>query len=149
MATSTEFIRWLNGPSGGGSTSRPWKVVGWAEDLRDDEGPLFWEVVTEVWSGFDRIPHEEFDRLFARFASSIPPCDVPETLTVYRGQDSEVEKGLSWTLSRETAQEFARGHRGIMNKYPLVHEMEVNREHVAFVCNDRDEQEIVLKEIPG
>jgi len=114
--------------------------------LGDDEGLAFWEVVIGAWSGFDLIPQQQFEFLFTRFEA--PLCDVPERLTVYRGQNTRKPNGLSWTLDRKVAEGFARGHRSIVNPTPVVLELEVTREQVAFVCHDREESEIVLRLIP-
>ena len=54
---SAVFLKALFGPYGGGSDSRPQKVVEWGFHLDDHHGQVFWDVVTEAWSSFDRIPH--------------------------------------------------------------------------------------------
>ena len=84
--------------------------------------------------------------MFARFEA--PLCDVPERLTIYRGQNTRKPDGLSWTLDQKVAEEFARGHRGIFNPTPVVLKLDVTREQVAFVCHDREESEVVLRSIP-
>lgn len=123
-------------------------VVAWAKGLTDDDGALFWEVVTRAWSGFDAIPHEDFADLFKRFVDTSPSNELPANLTVYRGQDADAPKGLSWTLDRKVAATFARGHRNIRNPSPTIIEMEIEPEHIAFVCKDRDEAEVVLLHLP-
>ncbi len=136
----------INGPYGGGNADRPHLVVGWAQRLSDEDGPAFWEVILSEWSGFDAIPHDDFEILFAKFPP--PPCDVPEFLTVYRGQNAGSPSGLSWTLDCKVARSFANGHRNIRNPNPVVLELKVTREQVAFVCDDRDEAEVVLRAVP-
>lgn len=113
MTRAQTFLEWLYGPDGGDSTQRPHLIVAWPNGLSDNDGALFWEVVTRAWSGFDAIAHEDFADLFERFATSTPRSDLPASLTVYRGQDADAPKGLSWTLERKVAAEFARGHRNI------------------------------------
>lgn len=148
MRQAEEFLDWLYGPEGGGSDARPHLVLEWVErHLGDDDGPLFWEVVTKSWSSFDLIPHEDFEGLFARFVDSAPKCE-PTRMTVFRGQNAGAPLGLSWTLDRKVAEEFARGHRGIRNRHPVVLERVVTRDQVAFVCDDREEKEIVLLAVP-
>lgn len=149
MADSVAFLDHLFGPQGGNSTSRAHKVVAWARSLGDVDGKAFWEVMVEAWLTFDLIPHKEFVRLFKRFATSAPSVDLPESMTVYRGQSADAPKGLSWTLNRAVAESFARGHRGILNRNPVVLELEVTRDQVAMFINDRDEDEVVLKSIPA
>ena len=132
----------------GSSARRPLLVSEWAFQLPPECGEAFWQVVTACWDGFDRIPHVDYEKLFEMFSDRVPPCDVPESLTVYRGQDADAEKGLSWTRDRKVAEAFAHGHRGLNNPNPVVLEMEVFRGDVAFTCEERDEAEVVLMRIP-
>ena len=112
MATTDPdtFLNHLFGPEGGGSAQRPWLVLDWCAALGDGDGPAFWQVILRAWSTFDLIPHGDFAAQFARFASTAPPKpDMPERMTVYRGQDDSAPLGLSWTLSWDVAEGFARG----------------------------------------
>lgn len=133
------------------SDQRAIVVAAWAETLTDDQGPAFWNRVTQEWSGFDAIPHDRFERLFARFREARPDALVahlPETLgPLYRGQDIGGD-GLSWTSSKAVAEGFARGHRGIKPLLPGVDMIRASRAQVAFTCRDRGEDEVVLFEIP-
>ena len=104
MRQAKEFLDWLYGPEGGESAARPHLVLEWVKrHLGDGDGPLFWEVVTKSWSSFDLIPHEDFERLFARFADSAPKCELTR-MTVFRGQNAGASNGLSWTLDRKVAE---------------------------------------------
>lgn len=142
-------MKHLFGPEGGGSAQRPWLVLDWCAGLGDGDGPAFWQVILGAWTTFDRIPHEEFAAQFARFAGAAPPePGLPERVTVYRGQDDSAPLGLSWTLSWDVAEGFARGHRNIRNPDPVVLALEVTRREVAFLAHDREEQEVVLLAIP-
>jgi hypothetical protein len=141
--------RFIDGPYGGGSHERPQLVIAWADAIEGPEaGRAFWAVIQDEWSSFDRIPHQEFVRLFAKFAKQWAATDeiesLPDRLTVYRGQSRDDPPGLSWTRDRGVAQTFARGHRGIAVPNSTIIERRINREGVALVLNDRDEQEIVL-----
>ncbi len=40
----------------GSRAKRPLLAIDWAYALAEDEGPLFWEVIVEMWSSFDLIP---------------------------------------------------------------------------------------------
>jgi hypothetical protein len=142
------FLKALFGSGVPGSAARPSAVLNWAE--ANDDGSAFWKVVQSAWESFDRIPHESFALFFERFAESAPssPSDLPERMTVYRGQSGDDLKGLSWSLSRQVAENFARGHRGIPVANPVVLELGITRDQVAFVCNDREEDEVVLRSIP-
>lgn len=146
-AEARDFLETLRGPEGGGSAERPWKVLEWAENAT---GRAFWAVILREWTGFDRIPHPEFAAKFARFADHAPPkTKLPDRMTVYRGQSASAPKGLSWTLDRKVAEGFARGHRNIRVPDPVVLEMEVTPDLVAFYTNARKEREVVLLAIPS
>lgn len=124
-------------------------MLDWCDSLGDGDGPDFWHVIVRAWTTFDRIPHEDYAVQFARFASTAPPKpDLPEPVTVYRGQDDSAPLGLSWTLSWDVAEGFSRGHRNIFNPDPIVLALDVWPSEVAFFTNDREEQEVVLLAIP-
>lgn len=144
MDNTDEFIEWLYGVQGGGSEQRPHHVLSWAENLEDHEGVDFWRVMIEFWSGFDLIPHHEFSRLFLRFADTAPGYNGGQQVVVFRGQDEFTPLGVSWTESRDVAEGFARGHRGILNRYPIICQFTATEREIAFTCDDRDEAEIVL-----
>lgn len=131
----------------GGSQTRPWHFLNWGRRLADTDGETFWGLLVEYWSIFDQIPHEEFAALFARFRGSTPRAGIPDKVTVYRGQDLTALPGLSWTTDREVAYSFARGHRGIKNPNPAIMTLEVAAAEIAFLCDNRQESEVVLFEI--
>jgi hypothetical protein len=132
----------------GGSGARPGFILHWIEEV--GAGAAFWPIVSRAWSGFDRIPHEEFAEWFHIFRRWRPKVEgLPRRMTVYRGQDANAPLGLSWTRNRKVAEEFARGHRIYFNPNPIVHEIVITPGKVAFICNDRDEEEIVLRAIPA
>ena len=74
--------------------------------------------------------------------------NLPRIVTVFRGQDRYQRAGLSWTLSRQVAEEFAIGHRGLHNEDPVVLEADVSRVSIASVSQDRQEEEIVTFRVP-
>ena len=134
---------------GGSSIQRPNVVADWAWSLGEKDGPLFWEVIISVWSSFDLIPHFDFEQLFDRFRHSVPNVDLPTKFTAYRGQkDGGEANGLSWSLNRDVAVKFSKGTRGETAPNPIVFEREVWASDVAFYCNDRNEEEVVLFEPP-
>lgn len=116
---------------------------------------IFWPALHSAWSGFDLIPHRQFARVFKDYKDSwsenhLAPEDastykaLPDNITVFRGQDATAKVGLSWTLDRKVAEEFARGHRGIFNRNPVVIEAVVSKADIAGVYGERGESEIVL-----
>jgi len=145
MADKIRFDR-----SVGGSQERPWHFLRYVRKcLADTDGEAFWKNLIEHWSGFDLIPHEEFASLFDRFRGYSPNANLPDRVTIYRGQNDGELLGLSWTTDFEVAKEFAKGHRGLKNALPIIFGLEVTRDKIAFLCNDREESEIVLFEIPS
>lgn len=135
-----------------GSTDRPFVFLRLAKIM---SSPTFWRATHAHWNVFDRIPHRDFSKLFRKHRPQWKPdymrdedadayAKLPETVTVYRGQDAGSRAGLSWTLNRDTAEEFARGHRGLFNASPIVIEARVAKMDVAAFYGDRNENEIVL-----
>lgn len=146
---ATDFLMKLTGPLGPGSAGRPWAVLDWVAEESPSEA-AFWAVMVCEWSGFDAIPHKHFEGLFDCYLC--PPRNIPDEVktpvTIYRGQSADDPKGLSWTLNRTVAEAFAHGHRGMRVRNPVVFEMLVDFEDIAFYTNDRNEEEVVLWAIP-
>jgi hypothetical protein len=132
----------------GGSKERPGHFLKYCRSLGDTAGEAFWGNLIDHWSSFDLIPHEEFSILFCRFRRYSPKANLPDRVTIYRGQDDGKSLGLSWTTDWEVAKGFAEGHRGKNHPNPRILSLEVTRDKIAFLCNDREESEIVLFEIP-
>ena len=143
------------------SIDRGYAVLEWlAEqgDARDTElGPVFWELVTQEWSGFDAIDHSAYGGLFNRFRpywrapESALYKSLPARFFAYRGANIDEEyggPGLSWSLSRKVARGFARGHRGFWNDEPIIFAAVVDRRNVALALEDRHEAELVMFEPP-
>lgn len=143
-----------------GSTQRPNALIDWvrAQTVRgvhdDVVGPHFWTMVMSEWSGFELVPHDTFAALFARFqpywVAQPELKELPQALQVYRGGNrNRAHRGLSFTTDRSVAESFAVGHRGIQNMNPTVVSAVVERSEVCFVCNDRNESEVVLRTPPA
>jgi hypothetical protein len=142
-----------------GSEKRPLAFLDIVAAMPECEGAEFWRLVAACWPGFDLIPHREFAVAFRRHRSAWTPDAMtgedraafdalPPHLTIYRGQDAGAPLGLSWTLSHDVAEGFARGHRGIRHRSPAICTARVRRSSVAFMCTDRDEAEVVLFRAP-
>lgn len=130
-------------------TGRATAFATWAEALprKKASGAIFWQAVRSEWSGFDRIDHQRFKKLFRRFRSSRPASFIdhlPDQILIFRGQDLYDEIGLAWTTNPDVAEGFAVGHRRIRHADPIVYDIIISREDVAFCCDDRYESEIVL-----
>lgn len=144
-----------------GSAQRSWLLLDMLRQIAPKKrGPIFWRVVAKCWSGCDAIPHGEFAEAFARHRAAwspdcMAPADraawdaLPPLATIYRGQDGAACPGLSWTLRRDVAEGFARGHRGITFPSPVILRADVPREAIAFCSTVRDEAEAVLFAAPA
>jgi hypothetical protein len=144
----------------GGSTARPYEFLMvhrriFGRRRWRDAGAAFWRWLPDQWPGFDAIPHDLYQRAFMRWRPDWSPnCmndddrrafeALPATVPIFRGQDAGAVLGLSWTLKREVAKEFARGHRGIRNPAPIVFRTNVAVSEIALFSADRNEAEVVL-----
>src|SRR5271166_216862 len=138
-------------------------------DIINDEDPDFadstdlvcldnetvWRALHLCWDGFDRIPHKRYAKLFKSIrrdwsAEYLGDDDrkfyetLSDRFTAYRGQDVGSPVGLSWTLDREIAAGFARGHRWVFNPRPVILTAQVLKRDVAGAYVDRGESEIIL-----
>lgn len=67
---------------------------------------------------------------------------LPDTFQVYRGVGSDAyRKGLSWTLSYETAEFFAIRFE---LKFPVLYSFTVNKKDTLAYFGNRDEDEIII-----
>lgn len=101
---------------------------------------------TQTWLGLnlermscDFVPYlDEADQIWW---SSVKPN--PQ-LVVYRGCERDRIESLSWTICPKVAAEFARGHRGISLKDPVIAKMMVTSDDILFATNGREEQEVLI-----
>jgi hypothetical protein len=118
------------------------------------DGPFFWRAAGRHWTLFDLIPHRAFARLFKWHRATWSPKvlrpddldfyeSLPETVQVFRGQTNG-PVGLSWTTNRDRAEGFARGHRGVRVKEPVVISATIRKADIALVQTDRKEDEVVI-----
>jgi hypothetical protein len=68
---------------------------------------------------------------------------LPDTLEVFRGCESNRVFGLSWTLDRAVAKNFAKGHRSISLKKPTLATAQIPKSAVFYATDSRKEQEVV------
>jgi len=132
---------------------------------REDAGRCFWRLAITEWPNFDAIPHGEYQRLFRRYQREWRADymrgtglqlyrNLPEQVELFRGQNWRMPGarrsscGLSWTLDRDIATEFAIGCR-IRNPDPVILTTSVSKSDVAFACGERNEQEVVLFRAPA
>lgn len=135
---------------------RPWRMTGLMRSwsiLQDHEKRKFWEAAKFVWidseniwqnidqwqevfkmNGSRRFMHKEEElKLETLFR-------INKEITIWRGGAYD---GLSYTLSEEKAHWFSQRFNG----GGKIYEKTVCREQVFAYTNDRNEQEIILKEI--
>jgi len=84
------------------------------------------------------------DRLLAE--GDALPKELGSEFTIYRGQNLDVEPGISWTLSKEIAAFFVQRSEDLLNakgKAGII-DMKVNIDDILYYYNGREEQEIVV-----
>lgn len=114
-----------------------------------------WRLIHTEWSDFDAIPHKAFSLLFRSLRKTWDAAflsvdnrkfydALPDRFTAFRGQDARQRAGLSWTLNRDAAVGFARGHRLFFNREPVVISAQISKRNVCGAYVDRKESEIVV-----
>jgi hypothetical protein len=138
--------------------ARPWRYL----QLFVADWPLFHDpavaarVLVEQWSDFDAIPHAPFvDLVFPRLSHEALTAamnaearkfldDLPDPFPAYRGQDEGAPLGLSWATERAAVEAFAHGHSVMENPRPTIYCARIAKADVAFVCADRNDQQVFL-----
>jgi len=126
-----------------------------SEQMSDVE---YWEALRFVWMSTEN-PFQQLG-LCVRLFSSRRACrgrlmsdkdraafdDLSEKLRIYRGYSREFqnERGISWTLKKETAQRLG-GRRGryMAGEEAEIREEIVNKDDIVAFMNLRDEEEII------
>lgn len=119
----------------------------------------WWQWMNEGWSGFDRIPHKDFQKRFKQYRTNWSAAYMerearekyellPIEFDVFRGQNATSAVGISWTCERAVAERFALGHRQFFNSSPVILKAHVRKSEVAFITMSRNESEAVLFSVP-
>lgn len=124
--------------------------------LADDD---FLRLLGEEWSGFDNTGHNIdhlWDTAFGWWAQNGPLTEMmtseeldaynalPDVVTVYRGCYRTNKWGLSWSLSKEVANEFPSYRRYCRpGEQPLLVTAKALKKNIIAVKLDRDESEII------
>lgn len=141
---------------------RPWRfeaMVEYFDRHPDIPGKVFWEEVGHVWTDSENIYENLYEwkevwndtkpgKRFAMRASERKKlAALPDTVTVYRGVSHEGDDdGISWTLSREKAEWFAKRWS---DGNPRVFSGTARKEHIHAVFNGRREDEVVINRVLG
>lgn len=131
--------------------------LGLALDLlaHETSGAVFWSVLCEIWCSSDNTWNHQMQLHFAMVlhartrhryvpAEKQVPDDWPKFVKVWRGCSRERVLSAAWTTDKTVAEEFARGHRGIVVPDPVLASAEIHKTAIYFVENEREEQEVVL-----
>jgi hypothetical protein len=140
---------------------RPYRLQALVDLFLQKEIPdeKYWELLGDVFTDTENAWQNKstWQMLFAsdrpfRFAM-MRPEDVaafealPDVVTIYRGCNYANKNGLSWSLSEETAQFFAdRFYKN--DNTGMILEAQVKKSDVIALLNHRNEQEILLFDIP-
>lgn len=121
-------------------------------NLNDKE---YWEMALAVWTNSENIWQNRDDwkkllkdkkrietkHLFMSEDDRKVFDKLPETFTVYRGyHENRNEFGYSYTLDKDIAKRFSKGHRLVGKVYTRT----VNKSEVFAYTNERSEQEIII-----
>jgi hypothetical protein len=137
--------------------------------IENDEGlddASYWRILGDAWTASDAIAANEAEwrRLFSsdrpgrenltREPDRAVLADLPEEVTVYRGHSHDGgERGLAWTLSRESAEIFARQFAtstdmGHPPGDPRVATAVVPREAIIAMHQHRRPGDVVILDLP-
>jgi hypothetical protein len=121
----------------------------------------YWKQVSEVWQDSESI-WQNGDEWEVLWKSDRPEkhlamnddereelAKLPDPITVYRGipeSSLDEDNGLSWTLSREKAEWFARRYSPIFGPGAAL-EGQVRKSDVHALLLGRDEQEIISSDV--
>jgi hypothetical protein len=135
------------------------------EDDLDDIS--YWRILGDAWTATDAVAtnEDEWRRLFSsdrpgrenltREPDRALLAALPEEVTVYRGHSHEGgERGLAWTLSRESAEAFALefAHSTDMGHppgEPRVATAIVPRSAIIALHQHRREGDVVILDLPA
>jgi hypothetical protein len=125
--------------------------------IEHEPAEVFWPVFLEWWPMCDcawdwnawlvkilrRVgPCRDLDYMYADGGEFF--CDLPGTITVYRGASrSRIKGAISWTTDIAVARNFARGHRGIAVPDPVVAIGVIDKSKIFLATDDRRESEIL------
>jgi len=119
----------------------------------------FWKAFYECWNIFDDTWQfmPRLLRALRRNATQAPPYTqmprvsakifdtLPDDVQVFRGCSRERVAGLSWSLSRDVATQFAHGHRGLVVPHPVIAEATISKRAIFALMTSRAERELVLE----
>ena len=135
------------------------------EDELEDEA--YWKLVGDAWTASESVAANE--DTWRRLLSSDRPGQVhltrepdrpvlaalPDEVTVYRGHSHEGgARGIAWTLSRESAEKFARQFAtstdlGHPPGEPRIATAKVPRSSIVALHQARREGDVVILDLPA
>lgn len=132
-----DFVRFVDEPFKGTPYNDIQIIKGLSYAFQMTETPsMYYDLITDwiyrLWSVRNKfMSNSEFKTL----------KQLPKKFKVYRGADSD---GLSWTLSRETAEWFNNRNIRLGNQNSIVMEKWISKDDVYAYLGTRGEQEIIL-----
>lgn len=116
----------------------------------------FIEMIKANWSSCDdfrnlrKYYRREFINSGMKAADHLETSDkdwfngLEDDIIIYRGSQSVNQQGLSWTTDREVAKKFALHSRGLAHDEPQITTGKINKDHVFYATNSRNEYELVV-----
>lgn len=128
---------------------RPWRLNAFVKHCETVSDEVFWDVFGSIWIDTEIFfqNRDEWLKLLNSKRQNrhlIMTADerdyyakLPDAFTIYRGTSDSLQ-GMSWTVSKKTAEWFANRSNG------HVYELVVNKKDTFAYLNRRDESEIVV-----
>jgi|GEM_PF-2565280 hypothetical protein len=125
------------------------------DSFSDEE---YWEKLAYVYimQDFAHVPYEVYKNIFSSNRSNREKLmndedikfldNLPETITIYRGgavNEKRTGFGISWTLSKDIAQQFVDRKKVLSNDQMEVLELTIKKSKVVAYFSERNEEEII------
>lgn len=113
----------------------------------------------ESWTGCDDTwtSRHKIATLLRKLSSKLDPLEfleiedsaafdaLPESILIFRGCSWKHIYGCAWTLDPEVAEGFARGHRGIRVRDPVIASLQIPKKAAFGFYTERRESEILVQ----
>jgi hypothetical protein len=132
---------------------RAYRFYAFLDINRGLDDQQYWELLADIWTDSENVwpfrsdwqwlwnSDRPMKRAAMREDERARLDDLPDVITIYRGQPKRNARGMSWSLVRGTAAWFAGRRPAYGDGWLLT--ATVNKRDVHAFKNDRNEQEII------